>query len=164
MVIAAIDELVRTAFDGFWAHVASSHWRGREREAVSLFAFGFLVPQCGRSPFLSDARQIMIEGAVVQLPGAGRKRLVCKDLLLWSAPGMTVWNESGRMANSPSAILEWKMAPQPYEGDVDWLRHFSVGRDSFVGYAVSLKLRTPATVRVNRIVGGMAENDWLVKG
>ncbi len=64
-----IDALVMGALDAFLEEIRRNDWHGREREAVSLFAFGALAGQCRAGSWLFDQRQIGIEVAVPQVPG-----------------------------------------------------------------------------------------------
>lgn len=83
-----LEVIVRRALGEFFAAIVQGGWRGREREAVSLFAFEFLAPYAGRS-VLGSAAQIGIECAVPQVTAKGKKQ-VCKDLVIWPRPRMTV--------------------------------------------------------------------------
>jgi hypothetical protein len=153
-----IDQTVHTALVGFVDEINRSGWRGREREAVSLFAFGALAEQCRAGTWFQDLRQIGIEVAVPQLPGEKRKRVVCKDLVLWPKPGMTCWTTE----QGPVSVLEWKTSrTKPSSYDVQWLRKFSEDRDEFVGYALALMLSNTATLSVTRVAQGQTQADWL---
>jgi hypothetical protein len=41
-----IDRAIRSAATAFVNPIFSSGWRGRQREAVSLFAMGYLIREC----------------------------------------------------------------------------------------------------------------------
>jgi hypothetical protein len=44
----SLDKLIRDSLVKMARFNGRTGWRGREREAVSLYAFGFLVPDAGR--------------------------------------------------------------------------------------------------------------------
>src|SRR6266550_3801870 len=87
-----LDQFVRKSLEAFIGRVFATNWRGREREAISLYAFGFLQQFCGSDPVLRDPTQIGIEATVSGI-ATNRKGRVNKDLVVWPAPGMTCWNE-----------------------------------------------------------------------
>jgi len=145
-MINEIDTIVRQSLIEFVEDIFNSGWFGREREAISLYAFGYLLRYCNRNGFLKSAKQIGIEVAVPQLsPNAQkqkRKQLVCKDLIIWPRPAMTCWDNLGQPVNYPSAILEWKTNKAMIsKGDVEWLTAFSQLAPDFVGYALSLDFK-----------------------
>jgi hypothetical protein len=91
----------------------------------NLYAFGFLVPKCNPHTSLRDPTQIGIEVAVRQLPGPRRKKLVCKDIVIWPIPAGTCWDKSGKPTQNPLAILEWKTRTDKVSAcDEDWLKEF----------------------------------------
>ena len=47
-----------------------------------------------------------------QSNGLGIKPAVRKDLVIWSASGMTTWDNEYRACNAPIAIVEWKAHKQ----------------------------------------------------
>ena len=119
-MIAELDEVVRQSLIQFTEEVFRRGWYGLEREAVSLYAFGFLVPQCKPDSFLHDPTQIGIEVRVRQLDEPNRKRRVTKDLIIWPEPWMNCWDDQKEPTQYPAAIVEWKVNErQVYEGDVD---------------------------------------------
>ena len=74
-VIAEIDRIARESLTDFVGHVFAEEWFGREREAVSLYTLGYLLPHCRPDGFLRHPTQIGIEGAVPQIDGPNRKKL-----------------------------------------------------------------------------------------
>ena len=157
-----LEAYVRESFLKFATHLTETRWRGREREAVSLFALGFLQKH------FENPTQIAIESAVAQLHGKGKEQ-VCKDLVIWPQPGMTVWDECWQVKNDPSCIIEWKLAskqthrPPRTEMDADWLRSFSSTRLAFEGYAVAVDLlRRDFLLSVTRVKANKVSVGWLV--
>jgi hypothetical protein len=171
--VAELDEVVRSGLVAFAGDIRTSQWSGRrEREAVSYFAFRHLVPLCVEETVLFDPAQIAVEVAVPQISGdaamklSGRssaKKQVCKDLVLWPAPGMTCWDSSGRPAQHPMAILEWKFGGKTVDkDDIAWLSEYSSGRSGFVGSAVQV-VRQPSdhVILVARVHLGAVQAEWL---
>ena len=155
-----IDTIIRQALKEFTAKVFADSWWGKEREAVSLFAFGHLIKQCRPDGVLFDPAQIGIEVRVPKAARRGVKREVCKDLIVWSGPGATCWSKN----HWPIAILEWKAnQPQVYADDVAWLVAFSASRPDFTGYAICLDLqRRNFRLSCTRVQNESAYSEWLV--
>lgn len=164
-----LDALIRSTLTAFTDSIFASGWRGREREAVSLYAAGFLQPLCNPGGPLRDPTQVAIEVTVPPAPGHNPKGRVNKDLVLWPEPRMTVWDSDWKVKNVPLAILEWKVfrsgmrgAPAVSTYDLEWLKSFSGAHPQFVGYAVTVNLvGRPFRMRVARCYGGAAQLDWL---
>ncbi len=123
--MTSLSELIRMSLSEFAHFLRGSQWRGREREAVSLYACSYLQHH------LDDPRRICIEGAVPGLQGLNAKRQVCKDLVIWPAAAMTTWDSDWNPAHVPAAVLEWKLfrkasvPPNFSAHDGGWLREFS---------------------------------------
>lgn len=163
----AVDVLIRQSIEEFFEAISTSGWYGREHEAVSLFAFGHLIPRCSKECFLRHPAQICIEGAVRQTTGANRKKHVNKDLLIWPRPGMNCWCD-GELTHDPVCIMEWKVRrPNIRERgecpkDVKWLREFSKDAPRFVGYALGIDLIDGEYVLYcTRVHRGESEPGWL---
>lgn len=155
-----IDNTIKAAISKFTEYVFSTSWKGKEREAVSLFAFGFLLQQCFPEGVLYDPAQIGIEVRVPKAPTLGIKREICKDLVIWSSPCATCWSEG----EQPVAILEWKVNfPRIFPGDVEWLIDFSTGRPDFIGYAITLDLENRNfRLSCTRVRNRKACPEWLI--
>ena len=87
----------------FFTAVDRDGWRGQEREAVTLFAFEFLVPHA-RGAAMEIASQIGIECTVPQVASGG-KRQVCKDIVIWPRPR--------RWPRVPSGVLTHERVARP---------------------------------------------------
>jgi hypothetical protein len=161
--IDSLDSLIRESLLALAEFLSKNDWRGREREVVSLYAFGFLVPRCRAGGPLHDPTQIGLDVAVRQLAGEGRKYLVCKDLVLWGEPASTCWDESGEAVRAPMAILEWKARTNKInQHDEKWLLDYSKFVKGFIGYAVSINSNKALTsIMVSRANGGVLEKDWI---
>jgi hypothetical protein len=160
-----LDPVLHQALTNFSLTICGGGWRGRrEREAVSCFAFGHLVPLCRPGQVLHHPGQIGLEVAV---PGIGEgKSQVCKDVVVWREPGAVCWDITGAPTVAPLAILEWKChtdQPRPKHSshDIKWLTAFTTRFPDTAGYLVRLNLtdqeRTLAVATVRR---GVVE-DWL---
>jgi hypothetical protein len=162
-VISEIDGIIRGSLAELVDFVWATNWYGREREVISLFTFGFLLPRCRPESVLRHPTQVAIEGAVIQIGGPNRKKLVTKDMVIWPEPLMNVWDEDRQPANHPAAILEWKANKTTVSGyDVNWLRQFSSDLPDFVGYAVCLDvLQRRFRLSCTRVHQGDAESRWL---
>jgi hypothetical protein len=168
-MIAQIDLAVQSATRAFVNDVFSSpYWRGRESEAVSYFAFGFLQRECKAGDLLADATQIVVGGCVPGVAELNPKGRVNKDLVLWPKARMSCWDTDWNVCHIPIAVLEWKVfrakrrRPQMSTYDLDWLERFSRGRREFVGYAVSLDLAgRDWRLRAARVYDAHTEREWL---
>jgi hypothetical protein len=142
--------------------LSKSNWRGRERELISLFAFGYLQRHCKPRTVLRDPTQIGIEVAVPQLPRRGAKAVVCKDLVIWPKPAMTVWDADRKPSHDPLAILEWKVGQKKGRpADIDWLSAYSAHRPDFVGFSVFCALGPPVVLDVALVRLGQVSHGWL---
>ena len=164
-----VDQPVEAAARAFVKDVFSKpHWRGREHEAVSHFAFGFLQRECKPGTVLADAAQIVIGGCVPGVAELNPKGRVNKDLVLWPQARMSCWDADWKVSHVPMAVLEWKVfrattrPPRMSVYDLHWLEQFSRGRRDFVGYAVSLDLASRGwRLRAARVHDGRADQEWL---
>ena len=163
-----IDDAIRAAASEFVEAVFADGWRGREREAVSLFAIGYLIRQCRPSSILHSPTQVAIEAAVPGVSQLNPKGRVNKDLVIWSQPAQTCWDEAWTVTHEPLAVMEWKVyrptTPRPAlsKYDVNWLVQFSRGKPSFVGYAVWLDLAARGSrFTAARVQDGSIGERWL---
>ena len=173
-ILNEIDEQVQASLTEFVEDIFHSSWKGREREAVSLYVLGHLQKHCTTDKILRDPTQIGIETAVPSSLDLNPKGRVCKDLVLWRAPKMTCWNERWEAVNPPLSIMEWKAYRLPTSKaqvspyDVAWLKSYSAlfsdmfAGHSFVGYAVALDLlQRKFRLSVTRVESGRVEDKWL---
>jgi hypothetical protein len=133
-----LEKQIKMCLQSMAKYVSKSEWQGREREVVSLFAFGFLAPSCRPTRVLHHPGQIGLDVAVQQIDGDRRKKLVCKDIVLWDKRYKTCWDIKGEITNNPIAIIEWKARTDVISKyDEEWLKQYSRDRDDFIGFAVS---------------------------
>jgi hypothetical protein len=160
---ADVDSTIRQSLLEFKSHVFERPWWGREREAISLYAFGYLQQHCKSGSFLFDPTQIGIEMAVPQIKSTNSKEQVCKDLVIWPQPFMTCWNEKKVPCLYPTVIMEWKANKSVVSADdVRWLQSYSTQLPDFVGYAVCLDLlKRSFELSCSRICKGKVISNWI---
>lgn len=162
---AEIDDVVRASLTDMLSWIREARWRGREREAVSLYSFGFLQKHFNPGQLLHNPAQIGIEVAVPGVGSRNRKKQVCKDLVIWAEPAMNCWDALGSATQTPLAILEWKVSQRDTAGpsayDVDWLTRFSSPRGHRVrGVARRQRAQAPQGRAGSKrsCAGGLAES------
>jgi hypothetical protein len=150
---------LRRMFLEFIQEIEAEKWKGKEREAVSAFAFSKLVKNVGCCPELYDTAQISIEVRVMQVQGRSKKR-VCKDMLIWAKPYQTAFSEEEVI---PLCIIEWKEGKQrPYDYDMEWLRDYTRAHPSCFGIAVNLENAREYTVKAALVERGeIAQLEWI---
>jgi hypothetical protein len=52
--MSAIDIVIKESLEAFVEDIFAKSWWGKEREAVSLYAFGYLIKQCRATSVLYD--------------------------------------------------------------------------------------------------------------
>ena len=161
--MSAIDLPIKKSLEDFVKDIFAKSWWGKEREAVSLYAFGYLIKQCRAESVLYDPAQIGIEVRVPKPESFGAKKEVCKDIVIWPQPGMTCWDKQRKSVQEPLAVMEWKVnEPRVSDYDLEWLCAFSAARPSFTGYALCLNLNSPNfRLHCIRIQNSKKELDWL---
>lgn len=160
-----ISQIVSTSLTSFAVDLAKSEWHvRREREAISFYAFRYLLREVQPNSFLHDSAQIGIEVPVPQVTNSGKEQ-VCKDLVIWPKPMMTCWDKSGNPTCSPAVILEWKfnVASKESQDDVDWLQRFTSTYPACQGYAVNIDHRDsrPFLLTCARVINGQTQCRWL---
>jgi len=155
-----LEVIIERSLKEFIAYVRNQSWLGRENEAVSLYAFGFLQRECSTTGPLIDPTQIGIEVGAARTPKGPNSR-VRKDLVIWPQPAMNCWYPTSDISNNPIAILEWKVRRpktstlKGKKHDFEWLMaHTSIHREC-VGYSVELNIvKQPALLNVLRFYQG----------
>jgi len=163
-----LDNLLRKALIEFTERVFASGWRGREREAISMFVLGYLINQVRPDGPLRDRTQIGIEVAVPSHKKINPKGRVNKDLVIWPVGGMTLWDAKWNEANTPLAVLEWKVYRSIHRNadlapvDLGWLTRWTREFPRVIGYAVALDLvQRQFCLRVARVENGSVQREWL---
>ena len=144
--MTVLDVAVAKSLKGFLAYVRGTRWEGRENEAISLYAFGFLRKCFTGKGVLRDPMQIGIEVGAADTP-KGKRSQVRKDLVIWRKPGCNRWHPDGPRSE-PLAIMEWKVRRTGFRSgssndrDIEWLTTHCKNHRKTVGYAVWLDLRS----------------------
>ncbi|MFH1777571.1 MAG: hypothetical protein ABH952_08465 [Candidatus Omnitrophota bacterium] len=141
-----LENILKKSLIEFAKYVRNSNWKGRERETVSFFVTGFLSKYVKKGTLFYDLSQVIIEGAVSQMPSCIKKHCN-KDLLIWPRPGMTCWNHNWEPVKVPLAIMEWKVhRPKTksfntfHKHDLQWLSWFTSKYSGTIGLTVALDL------------------------
>jgi hypothetical protein len=165
-----LDRLISDALSDLALDPLVSHWKAKEKEWVSYFAFKHLIRHCRPGSLFFSPAQLVIEGAVPRPQSVGFRNTVRRDLLIWPNEGMTCWEESedGRWKAEchPLAVLEWKVHrlghPNPLvEKERNWLKEYC-GTFPVAGYAIEVRLdRDPKTISCFRFFGKRSNEPWL---
>ena len=164
--LTRLDEIVRYSLTAFTEKALHEPLTGRrERQAVSQYVLGYLLPSGTHNRVLRDPTQVGIEVPVPQVPGPDRKAPVTKDVVFWPKPGMTCWDDEGLPTVPPAAVMEWKFGPGADDAhDVQWLTEYSIVYPRFVGYSVVARPgdRGGRTLACTRVARGIPVVEWLV--
>ncbi|MEO8067590.1 MAG: hypothetical protein ABI599_07860 [Flavobacteriales bacterium] len=156
-----LEAVLNRSLQAFAKQVLHSKWYGKEREAVSYYAFGQLVRQCKAGSPLYHPAQIAIEG---RLPGSAlnKKKEVCKDLVIWPTPGGNCWNAERKSQHYPLAVMEWKANGEEFSAyDIKHLVALTTGCPGMLGLVVTFHAVRKNVFRVARILNGEVQYDWL---
>jgi hypothetical protein len=162
-----IDEIMSVCLTGLAADPHVRGWSAKERNWVNYFAHGFLLQQCRPNGVLRHPTQITIEVGVPQPPGYA-KPTTNRDLVIWSDPGATCWNQAWAPVSHPLAIVEWKVhRPNRPNADVakerTWLRKYCAWVPDTLAYAVEIDWSPETfTLRCSRFQGATEDADWFV--
>lgn len=156
-----IEAIIERSLEQFLSYVRAHEWYGRENEAVSLYAFGFLQRECTPTGPLVDPTQIGIEVGAAPAPAKGVNARVRKDLVIWPRPAMNCWFPKLTLPNKPMAVVEWKVrrpdAPvsRGIDHDFEWLTAHTGADAECIGYSVELNLAAkPPSLAVMRFCQG----------
>jgi hypothetical protein len=166
--VGNLDRSIRQALEAFAVDALRPEWRGREREAISQFAFGHLLQEFnGRLPLYHPA-QIGIEVCVPGVAGQNPKGRVNKDLVIWPQHRVAAtWDDAWRPRYAPRCIMEWTYSRdgrrwrRAWDYDIDWLRRFTDHYRGCIGYAVALVLGSERQLLASRVQSGRANLHWL---
>ena len=151
-----LNQIIVRSLTGFLDYIHRKSWNGRENEAVSLYAFGFLQRERRKGSPLNDPTQIAIEVGAADTPKSPKSQ-VRKDLVIWREAGANRWfPETPR--SEPLAIMEWKVRRPGIPrrttttSDIEWLSTHCPGGGGPVGYSILLDLsKDPATLTCIRV-------------
>lgn len=136
-------------------------WFGKEREAVSYYAFGFLAKACAPGSVLFDPGQIVLESRIPAGP-LNKKKEVCKDLAIWPTPGGNCWDAQRRSVHVPLAVLEWKANSERFFAyDLEHLASLTTLHAGMLGFVVTFDAKKKGVLRAAKVLDGVVQEDWL---
>ena len=168
-----LDQLIQDALKALAQDHHVAQWKAKETNWVSYFAFKYLVPRCRPGTTLSHTAQIGVEVPVPQLSKFGRRavpfdrRTVRKDIVIWSIPGGTCWDDKWSASIHPLAILEWKVHRPPRKNPLvsqerEWLREYCMMNTSVLAYAIEVDgIRCPRAITCARFLGEAEDEKWF---
>ena len=164
MGINDLEPIIQKSLTSFCQNVFDSKWFGKEREAVSLYTFGFLLKECSESSIFKDPTQIGIEVRVPSIKNVNIKKEVCKDLVIWAKGAQSCWNILDSTYNYPIAILEWKTnVTEIDKNDLNWMIEYSKNNLNFIGFVISLDLKKRKfKMKVIKVCNGVTFENWLL--
>ncbi len=159
-----LDVLLKESLTAFGHAIVGTTWFGKEREAVSYYAFSFLAKECRAGTALYDTGQIAMEG---RMPGGplNKKKQVCKDLVIWPTPGTNCWDEKRRAVHYPLAVMEWKAnSGILFHYDLEHLASLTEHAPGMLGIVVTFDARKKDILRAAKVLNGAVEEGWLEVG
>lgn len=78
---------MQRSLSDFLGYIRQNDWSGRENEAVSFYALGFLQRECEPDTLLNDPMQIGIEVGATDSTNKSPNSQTRKDLVIWPQPG-----------------------------------------------------------------------------
>jgi hypothetical protein len=153
--------VVQRTLTAFAHHMRLERWYGKEREAVSFYAFGFLSTACKRGAALHDPGQIAIESRIPAGP-LNTKNEVCKDLAIWPKSGANCWANNRESVHHPLVVMEWKAGSDRYSAyDLEHLSSLTTQTPGMVGIAVTFVVGEHYLLRAALVENGTVQEDWL---
>lgn len=156
-----LEGILRETLTAFGQTVLHSSWFGKEREAVSYYAFGFLAKACIQGGLLYDPAQLAIEGRIPAGP-LNKKKEVCKDLVIWPEAGKNCWDDQRRSVRYPLVVMEWKAnSDQLFPYDLEHLTSLTHMKQGMLGIAVTFDAKKKGLLRAAKILNGAVDLNWL---
>lgn len=157
----ALERVLHSTLTAFGHHILHTPWYGKEREAVSWYAFGFLAKACVQGGVLHDPGQLAIEGRIPGTRGHSKKQ-VCKDLVVWPEPGRNCWEGPENAVHVPLAVLEWKADRDTFHpDDLRKLQEYTAAYPELLGVAVTFNAKRKRLLRAAKVWRGAVEEGWL---
>jgi hypothetical protein len=174
----ALCNVIRDSLMEFAQSIPESAKYSREYELVSRYVFGHLLKAVNKDSQLQSPSQIGLNVAVPQKKELGGMRKhpdVCKDLVIWTEPGIVCWDGDGKPDRFPLAVLEWttlnrkdsRQVKKVKRGkkrshDIDWLRWLVEQNEGTEGFAVLIDLADqPVSINVVRIARADYNDEWV---
>lgn len=156
-----IASTLRETLIAFAHSILRTPWYGKEREAVSYYAFNVLAKATKPGTAFHDTGQLAMEG---RMPGGpfNTKKQVCKDLVIWPAAGANCWNERRVAVHYPLAVMEWKAnSSKLFPYDLEHLSSLTTHAPGMLGIAVTFDAKKKEVLRAAKVLNGVVEEDWL---
>jgi hypothetical protein len=140
----SLNNLIAKTLSTFENWLLISRWTGKEADCINLFTHAFLFKEIRPGASIEDFAQVGIEVGVPQPKGVGTKPGVRKDLVVWSKPRMTTFDDNWKPVRVPSLIIEWKARRKTKRAakldphDLNWINQMSVQNNHFLGYCVTV--------------------------
>ncbi len=176
----SLESQLRQAFSEFSRTLSALQEQqsfARERELVTWFTIGALLPQVAEGEVLSDPLQVGIEVACPQRVTDTNRRKhpdVCKDIVIWPRPYDVTWDEDGLPSHAPLAVIEWKVPVRKDSPSAEtrkrserdgrdhaWLAWFVNQGGGAEAYSVWCNLRVPGPLEVCRFTKGEMNAAWF---
>ncbi len=157
-----LNDIIHSTLTQFAYTILHTHWYGKEREAVSYYAFHFLAKAAKPGTPFFDVGQLAMEG---RMPGGplNTKKQVCKDLVIWPEPGANCWNERREAVHYPLAVMEWKANSSTFFAyDLEHLASLTNHAPGMLGIVVTFDAKKKEVIRAAKVLNGVVERDWLV--
>lgn len=157
-----LESHLHASLDAFAHAILHTAWYGKEREAVSHYAFNFLAKAAQTGTAFYDVGQLAMEG---RMPGGplNTKKQVCKDLVIWPAPGLNCWNERREAVRYPLAVMEWKANSNTlFAYDLEQLASLTAHVPGMLGVVVTFDAKKKDVLRAAKVLNGVVEPEWLV--
>ena len=155
-----LEQTIKRTLSEFGSFIIDNQWYGKEREAVSYYAFGFLANACAPGTLFYDPAQIVLETRLPSGP-LNKKKEVCKDLGIWSQPGGNCWNTERMSVNYPLVLVEWKANNASFNKyDVAHVKSLTEQAPQMLGIIVTFDLHKKV-FRGARVEGGVMTEGWL---
>lgn len=159
-----LDRAIRQSLQAFGELLVSKRWYGKQAEAVSYYAFGFLLKECRVDSALHDPGQLSLSTRVPASTLNSSPELR-EDLVLWREAGETCWDRSGRCTRYPLAIMAWKAFGEQHDVyDLAHLQSLTLRSAGLIGYAVTFHADKRNTLLAARVMHGAVWEDWLRVG
>lgn len=153
--------LLEASLTSFAHAILRTPWYGKEREAVSHYAFNFLAKADQPGTSFYDIGQLAMEG---RMPGGplNTKKQVCKDLVIWPTPGSNCWDADRRAVHYPLAVMEWKAnSAKLFPYDLEHLASLTAHVPGMLGVVVTFDAKRKGVLRAAKVLNGIVEEGWV---
>ncbi|MCB9169972.1 MAG: hypothetical protein H6594_06420 [Flavobacteriales bacterium] len=149
----ALEPILHRTLTAFGRSILDTPWYGLEREAVSWYAFGFLVKACRPGALLHDPGHLAIAGRMPATRSHTKAR-VCKDLVIWPRPGPPRAHAPDRAGVESRPRHLHPRRPAQAAG----VHHRLPG---LLGIVVTFSAKRRQVLRAAKVWQGQVEEGWL---